>query len=139
MYLIVQQAHVEGGGLSETMTEEYEDPRGGLPWGAHRPVEEFQGGLEDSLGVRLLVILRIQGMEMGAGGMGDLRSTLGCTGLRFFEGRVDGCCCCWRCFFGGVHRGSSGLVLPWRLLAGTHLNLWPPLVPSPSWPGASPP
>ena len=96
------------------MTEEYGAPRDGWPYGAHRPSEEYREGLEGSLGVRVLVILRIQGMGRGAGGTGDLRSTLGCTGLRFFGGRVGGGGgCCWWCFFGG-HTASSGLVL-WRL------------------------
>ena len=125
------------------MTEGYAGPRGGSPYVAHRPSEEYQGGLEGSLEVRVLVILRIQGMGKGAGGTGDLRSTLGYTGLRFFGGRDGGgggCGgCCWRCFFGG-HTGSSGLGVR-RLGAGaeTHLTLGLPLDP---WPGslaASPP
>ena len=86
----VPLGHVGGGGLGETMTEGYAGPRGGSPYVAHRPSEEYQGGSEGSLGVRVLVILRIQGMGKGAGGTGDLRSTLGCTGLRIFGGRVGG-------------------------------------------------
>ena len=124
------------------MTEGYAAPIGGWPYGAHRPSEEYQGGSGGSLGVRVLVILRIQGMGRGAEGTGDLRSTLGCTGLRFFGGRVDGGGgCCWRCFFGG-HTASSGLEVLWRFLAGgagTHLTLWLLLSP---WQGsleASPP
>ena len=81
----VPLGHVGGGGLGETMTEGYAGPRGGSPYVAHRPSEEYQGGSEGSL-----VILRIQGMGKGAGGTGDLRSTLGCTGLRIFGGRVGG-------------------------------------------------
>jgi len=69
------------------MTKEYVAPRGGWPYGAHRPSEEYQGGSVGSLGVRVLLILGIQGIGKGAGGT---RSTPGCTGLRFFGGRVDG-------------------------------------------------
>ena len=118
------------------MTEGYAAPIGGWPYGAHRPSEEYQGGSGGSLGVRVLVILGIQGMVMGAGGT---MSTLGCMGLRFFGGRVDGGG--WRCFFGG-HTASSGLEVLWRFLAGgagTHLTLWLLLSP---WQGsleASPP
>jgi len=90
LFFKVPLGHVGGGGLGETMTEGYAGPRGGSPYVAHRPSEEYQGGSEGSLGVRVLVILRIQGMGKGAGGTGDLRSTLGCTGLRIFGGRVGG-------------------------------------------------